>query len=34
MPRQPVHILLVENDEIDVEQILRAFRPYQLDTPN
>jgi CheY-like chemotaxis protein len=33
MRRQPVHILLVEDDEIDAEQILRAFRQYQLDTP-
>jgi CheY-like chemotaxis protein len=33
MLRQPVHILLVEDDEIDAEQILRAFRHYQVDTP-
>jgi len=33
MRKQPVHILLVEDDEIDAEQILRAFRHYQVDTP-
>jgi len=33
MLKQPVHILLVEDDEIDAEQVLRAFRRYQVDTP-
>lgn len=33
MARQPIHILLVEDDPVDVEHILRTFQRYQIDTP-
>jgi CheY-like chemotaxis protein len=33
MNRQPVHILLVEDDEIDAELVLRAYRRQRLENP-
>ncbi len=33
MARQPIHILLVEDDPVDVEHILRTFQRYQINTP-
>jgi CheY-like chemotaxis protein len=31
MPGRPIHVLLVEDDEIEAEAVLRAFRRLQLD---
>ncbi|MFN8487117.1 MAG: response regulator [Caldilineaceae bacterium] len=33
MRHPPLHILLVEDDEIDAEQLLRAFRQHQITNP-
>lgn len=33
MARQPIHILLVEDDPVDAESIMRTFKRYQLNTP-
>ena len=33
MLHQPVHILLVEDDYIDAESILRSFRHHQINNP-
>jgi CheY-like chemotaxis protein len=33
MNRRPVHILLVEDDEIDAELVLRAYRRQRLENP-
>lgn len=33
MPRQTVHVLLVEDDEIDAEEMVRAFQRLQITNP-
>jgi CheY-like chemotaxis protein len=33
MLMQPVHILLVEDDDVDAEVVIRAFRRQQIDNP-
>lgn len=33
MTRRPIHILLVEDDPVDAEQIIRTFRRHSVNTP-
>ncbi len=33
MARQPIHILLVEDDPVDAESIMRTFKRHQINTP-
>lgn len=33
MARQPIHILLVEDDPVDAESIMRTFKRRQINTP-
>lgn len=33
MARQPIHILLVEDDPVDAESIMRAFKRHQIHNP-